>query len=157
MVKFRKAFALIHYALIIAIVTLGLVTMRTYLRRGIQAKIKDLTDHIISDRQLATLSDSDTEISTKNTQSTTNLIERKGAGGAGSLSIISTSATNFEHEVENLDTIDYGKGVTSVSTPSGIYSGYGDNQPSGGGPSAGSGSGRGSGGGALFYGSQGSE
>lgn len=123
--KSRKAFALFHYAIVITIVALGLATMHTYLRRSIQAKVKDLTDHIISERQLASLNDPDSETSTKNIQSTNNLEKREGAGGIGSLNIRSAYTIDVEHEVENLETIDYGKGVAGVrKSPSANFSAY---------------------------------
>jgi len=40
--RFRKAEALFHYTILITVVALGLATMHTYLRRGIQAKSEGL-------------------------------------------------------------------------------------------------------------------
>ena len=157
MVRFRKAEALFHYAIIITVVALALATMHTYLRRSIQAKVKDLTDHIICERQLASLSDPVTEKSTKDINSTYNLQKREGVGGMSNLSITNAYTVQMSHEGESLETIDYGRGVASVATPTGVYSGYDDNPESGdsnddSGPSE-----RGSGGGAMFYGNEGSE
>jgi len=103
--KFRKAEALFQYAIMITVVALGLATMHTYLRRSIQAKVKDLTDHVISDRQLASLSDSTTEKSTRDINSKYDLEKSEGAGGMGEVNTLSSYTVVMEHEVENLDTI----------------------------------------------------
>ena len=156
--RFRKAEALFHYAIIITVVALALATMHTYLRRGIQAKVKDLTDHIICERQLASLSDPVTEKSTRDINSTYNLQKDDGAGGMSNLNATSVYTVQMEYEAENLDTVDYGRGVSSVATPIGTYSGYSDNpRPDSGGDSDSGPSGRDSAGGAMFYGNEGSE
>ena len=158
MVRFRKAEALLHYAIIIAVVASALAAMNVYLRRGIQAKVKDLTDHIICDRQLASLSDPVTEKSTKDINSTYNLQKNEGAGGMSNLSITNAYTVQMSHEGESLDTVDYGRGVASVATPVGVYSGYDDNPEPGSTDDSDFGpGGRGSGGGAMFYGDEGSE
>jgi len=128
MVRFRKAEALFHYAIIITVVALALATMHTYLRRGIQAKVKDLTDHIICDRQLASLSDPVTEKSTKDINSTYNLQKDDGAGGMSSFNATSAYTVQMEYEAENLDTVDYGRGVSGVRNPLATYSNYSDSQ-----------------------------
>ena len=158
MVRFRKAEALLHYAIMITVVASALAAMHVYLRRGIQAKVKDLTDHIICERQLASLSDPVTEKSTKDINSTYNLQKDEGAGGMSNLSITNAYTIQMSHEGESLETIDYGRGVASVATPTGVYSGHdGDPSPSSDSDSDSGPSGRGSGGGAMFYGNEGSE
>ncbi len=111
MVRCRKAQALFHYVIVISIVALALATMHTYLRRGIQAKVKNLTDHIISEKQLASLNDPDTEASTRDINSTHSLGRVEAAGGASSLKIGSAYTVSMEHEVENLEQVDYGTAV----------------------------------------------
>ena len=53
MVFSRKGQNLMDLALIIGVVGLLMVGMETYLRRQMQGKIKDLTDHFISEDQSA--------------------------------------------------------------------------------------------------------
>ncbi len=115
--KYRKAEALFQYAIMITVVALGLVTMHTYLRRSIQAKVKDLTDHVISDRQLASLNDPVTEASTRDVNSTYNLQRVEGLGGMSSSNTASTFTVQMEHEVENLEAINYGQTVSSIIDP----------------------------------------
>ncbi len=43
----RKAQSLLEYALVLGIVASAIVLMQVYLRRGVQAKIKDMTDALL--------------------------------------------------------------------------------------------------------------
>ena len=126
--RFRKAEALFHYALLITVVALGLATMHNYLRRSIQAKVKDLTDHVISDRQLASLSDPTTEKSTREINSTYELEMVEGVGGMGKLNTLSSYTVEMKHEAESLEEIDYGQVVPSVINPAATYVSYSDDQ-----------------------------
>ncbi|MCK4912882.1 MAG: hypothetical protein KAS05_04070 [Candidatus Omnitrophica bacterium] len=132
MVRFRKAEALFQYAILITVVALGLVTMHTYLRRSIQAKVKNLTDHIISSKQLASLSDPITEESTVNVNFTYGLEKIEGAGGMSRVSTRSSYAQEVEHEGESLDQIDYGRAVpTGVENPEATYASEDGNEVAG--------------------------
>lgn len=117
----KKAEALLQYAIMITIVALGLATMHTYLRRSIQAKVKDLTDNIISERQLASLNDFVTEKSTKDINSTYSLQRDEGIGGMSSLNTTSAYTVRIEHEVENLEKVDYGQVVPDIVNPAATY------------------------------------
>lgn len=122
--KFRKAEALFQYAIIITVVALALATMHIYLRRGIQAKVKNLTDNIICERQLASLNDPISEKSTRDINSTYNSQKTEGAGGMSSYSTTSGYTVLMEHEVENLETINYGKDVPNIINPEATYADY---------------------------------
>jgi len=124
MIRFRKSEALFHYAILIVLVALALATMHTYLRRSIQAKVKDLADHVIYDRQLASLNDPATEKSTRDINSTYNSQKTEGAGGMSSYSTTSDYTVLMEHEVENLETINYGKDVPNIINPEATYADY---------------------------------
>jgi len=114
MVRYRKAEALFHYAIIITMVALALAVMHTYLRRSIQAKVKDLTDHIICERQLASLNDPVTEKSTRDINSTASLQKVESTGGISSLNTTSAYTLRMKHEVENLEKIDYGQAGAGI-------------------------------------------
>ena len=118
--KYRKAEALAHYAIMITIVVLALVAMQTYLRRSIQAKVKDLTDNIICEKQLASLYDL-TEKSTKDSNSTYSLQKVEGTGGISSLNTTSAYTVQMEHEVKDPVKIDF----DSPSPSSGTNYGFG--------------------------------
>jgi len=49
----RKGQNFLDYAMIIGVVAFSLFSMTTYLRRSMQAKVKDLTDAYIADKQLS--------------------------------------------------------------------------------------------------------
>lgn len=66
--------SLINYALIFAIVTAALVGMTTYIKRGVQGKVRDMTDFFISDEQLVELDPT----SSLTESSSTEDISRKG-------------------------------------------------------------------------------
>lgn len=125
MVKYRRAEALFHYTIVVTIVALSLVAMSTYLRRGIQAKVKSLADSLISDKQLASLNDPETEKSTREISSNSNLSTNESFGGASSSSRSTVSIVNIEHEVENLEIVDYGEKVPYISNPDDTYMSYG--------------------------------
>ena len=125
MVRLRKAEALFQYAIIITVVALGLATMHIYLRRSIQAKVKDLTDKVIYDKQLASLNDPVSEKSTRDISSTYNLQKVESTGGVVSLSTESAYTVQMEHEVESVEKIDYGQTVLGVDDSLGDYIGYG--------------------------------
>jgi len=127
--KYRKAQALFHYVIVISIVALAVVTMHTYLRRTIQAKVKDLTDHIISEKQLASLSDPDTETSTRDINSTYSLERVESIGGASSLNIASTYTAQTEHEVESSLKVDYGQTAAQIEDSLSVYVGYPGEDP----------------------------
>ena len=128
MVRFKKAEALLQYAILISVVALGLATMHTYLRRSIQAKVKDLADHVISGRQLASLGDPTTEKSTRNINSKYNLEQAEGVGGMSSLKTLSSYTVEMKHEAENLEEIDYGQTVPNIINPADVYLSYADDE-----------------------------
>jgi len=147
MARYRKAQALFHYAIMITIVAFALATMHTYLRRSIQAKVKDLTDNIISDNQLASLNDPVTEASTSDANSTYSSQRVEGLGGMSSSNTTSTFTTQMEHEVESLDKINYGQAVPAgIDNPEATYASDGGGEIAGEAPES-TGDGRVSGGG----------
>ena len=47
MLRLKKAMAVVQYSILIGIVAIALTTMNMYMRRSIQAKVKDLSDALI--------------------------------------------------------------------------------------------------------------
>ncbi len=117
MLKLKRAMALPEYVILIILVVLALATMNTYLRRTIQARVKDLTDAVISDKQLASLNDPETEKSDKTVSSNKNTQRSEGQGGISGLNITEFSTVDLTHEVESLDQINYGQGVPDPGRP----------------------------------------
>ncbi|MDO8489128.1 MAG: hypothetical protein Q7S42_03345 [Candidatus Omnitrophota bacterium] len=50
-IEFSRGQSLVDLAIIIGVVGLVFIGMQTYIKRGIQGKVKDLTDYIVSDQQ----------------------------------------------------------------------------------------------------------
>ncbi len=48
-----KASSLTEYAIVLGIILTVLITMGTYIKRGTQGKIKDMTDYFISNEQVS--------------------------------------------------------------------------------------------------------
>jgi len=69
----------VDLALIIGVVGLVFIGMQIYIKRGIQGKVKDLTDYIVSNRQ-ATDKDAVDRNSTLTSSSTMTSEEFKGGG-----------------------------------------------------------------------------
>ena len=126
MVKRRKATALLQYSILITIVALVMATMNVYLKRSIQAKVKTLTDVIICDRQLGSLNDVNTEKSDKTTISEYSLTQNEFQGGGVSTDISSVFSVGMNHQVENLDKVDYGRNVVDLENPAVGYVLYSD-------------------------------
>jgi len=64
--------SVIEIALLIGIIGLVVIGMEAYLRRGMQGKVKSLTDYIISDQQAPDEDAADTESSTSLKSTMTN-------------------------------------------------------------------------------------
>lgn len=76
---FYRGQSFVDLALIIGVVGLVFIGMQIYIRRGIQGKVKDLTDYIVSDRQ-APDKDAQDRNSTVTSSSTMTSEEFKGGG-----------------------------------------------------------------------------
>lgn len=122
MLRFKKATAMVQYSLMISIVALALTTMSMYLRRSVQAKVKDLTDGFICNRQLGSLNDPATENMSREVVSSFDRVEREGRGGAKSINSRSNTRIELVYSVEDLLRADYGKTVLDVVNPESGYS-----------------------------------
>lgn len=84
-ISFRRGQNLIELALLIGLVGLVVIGMEVYIKRGVQGKVKDLTDYIIFDWQSADRPD---EVSAgRNTTISldSNMTTRESVGGGRSL------------------------------------------------------------------------
>ncbi len=101
--SFGKGQSLTEVALIIGVIGLALVGMQTYIARGVQGKLKGLTDHMIGTEQSAYQQDvSGYEVNTSDSvtsqDSTTVFRQQRGGGKStvGTEIIISTSKSESE-------------------------------------------------------------
>lgn len=92
-VIFRKGQNLVDLALIIGVVGLVFIGMEAYIRRGVQSKVKDLTDYIVSKKQL---SDGITRNSTLTVDSA--LTAKESIGGKRSFIGNETSTYTYSQE-----------------------------------------------------------
>lgn len=69
---------LAEVVIIFTVISLALVAMQPYVKRGIQGKVKDLTDWIIDSKQLASTSDSESSNSSTNTTNVTTIETKTG-------------------------------------------------------------------------------
>ncbi len=128
MSRYRKATALLQYSIVIAIVALAMATMNIYLKRTLQAKIKTMTDVMISNRQLGSLNDPTTEKYTKTTTSDYQLTQNNLEGGSVEKDIFSSFLVEMDHEVESVEKVDYGRDVLALENPAVGYVLYSDTQ-----------------------------
>jgi hypothetical protein len=101
--KNRAANAILEYALTLTIVSLVFAGMHVYLKRGMQAKLKGMTDYFISDEQLVEL---DPTTSSQNRQTDTYAGRRRFKGGGTRRETFSTENIVQEGEVITEDEID---------------------------------------------------
>lgn len=101
--SFKKGQNLTEVALIIGVIGLALVGMQTYITRGVQGKLKGLTDHMIGTEQSAYQQDvSGYEVnisdSVTSQDSTTVLRQQRGGGKSTVGTEIIFSASTSESE-----------------------------------------------------------
>lgn len=88
----RRASALVQYSLVLGVVSLALVAMNTYIKRGLQGKVKDLTDTHISAEQVGDSAGSKATGSSKSeTQADSSVASERSLGGATHLENKETS------------------------------------------------------------------
>jgi len=95
--KNQAAASLIEYAIILGVVSAVLMGMSTYVKRGFQGRLKEMTDYFISDKQVAEVNPTaTTSSSTDRTQGATGTTEAFIGGGtsASLLEEASISATS---------------------------------------------------------------
>jgi len=97
MILSRRGQNLIDLALLIGVVGLVLVGMDAYIKRGVQGKIKDVTDYIVSDQQA---SEKDSAHRVTNLRSNSKMTTREFNKGARSLYGDEYSSTSYNQHSE---------------------------------------------------------
>lgn len=103
----RGAFTLVEYAIILSIVSLALMTMNIYIKRGLQGKVKDLADAFISSGkpdQVGNLDPNVTTTSKSNVASESTTREETLEGGGKRLIYTDTKPTTINYEAMTIDT-----------------------------------------------------
>ncbi|MDD5059841.1 MAG: hypothetical protein PHY35_01810 [Candidatus Omnitrophica bacterium] len=89
----RKGQNLVDLALLIGIVGLVIIGMETYIRRGLQGKLRDATDAIISKGQAASADEPDSK--TGHTRTHAEFDYEEGAGGRKIISGTSNTTSDY--------------------------------------------------------------
>lgn len=130
----KKASALMEFAIVLGLVSAVLVTMNIYMKRGLQGKVKDITDYFISAGQSAQEDQIDPEVETTSVvkaNPVSTLVDKTNIGGGKELTFSETNLISVEST-----TIDTGNSPTNpdlVSTDEGIENPPEDNRDDGGG------------------------
>lgn len=116
----KAADSLTEYALILGIVSLALVGMNTYIKRGVQGRIKDMADNFISRRQVVETDPTTVSGSysyTPDDVPTTNTVTREIlSGGAIKTGIIDNAKTIITRDtITQADPLSRGQGSAAVS------------------------------------------
>ncbi|MFH1077574.1 MAG: hypothetical protein V1753_12240 [Pseudomonadota bacterium] len=75
-----KGQSLLEVAILMGVVTLAILVMQTYIKRGVQGKTKDLTDIIIGTQQRAYVAESQTSKTTSTVSAETTISTESGGG-----------------------------------------------------------------------------
>jgi len=119
--KNKIASALVEYGLMLAIVALALTTMNIYFKRGLQGKVKDMTDFFITGGRAVQQEDSDPSYITSNStsastiDSTTQELFEVGGRAKNILTATSNVAAQGKTVVSNQPNSNPGSFVPSTS------------------------------------------
>lgn len=114
MITDRKALAPLQYLLLVSIVGLALTGMNVYLRRGIQARVRDLADAFIGDAQLESLNDMKSEVTNKVLTSDLNIVKVENIGGSINITTSTSADIVYDSVSEDLDNVIYGASSRSL-------------------------------------------
>ncbi|MFA6358482.1 MAG: hypothetical protein WCY09_07495 [Candidatus Omnitrophota bacterium] len=78
--KLSKGQSLVQIAILLGLVSMALIVMQTYVKRGIQGKVKDLTDYILPYGQRAYVAESETSTNLSTSLGTTGVSIKSGGG-----------------------------------------------------------------------------
>lgn len=82
----RRGNTIIEYAIIIGLIVAALTAMNTFMKRGLQGKIKDMTDYYISNQQVEEMDPTIVERTTQKDTLTNSTVDSTGLVGGGVLS-----------------------------------------------------------------------
>ena len=113
--KNRTATILTDYLILLGVVALALVAMQTYLKRGVQGRVKEMTDYFIGGKQVSIVDPTVHSISESNSKvdsySSAELLEAGRTRNAG-LDIVNVEASSRsvaqESEIKNPDYLSDG-------------------------------------------------
>ena len=99
MKKNKQASTFIEYAILLGVLIAVVMAMNTYIKRGLQGSLKDVTDTLISNRQVAEIYNS---ASVSNSTDVSTVITGMSTGGKTSTAILDNrqihATSNFTDE-----------------------------------------------------------
>lgn len=96
----KRASIFMEYAILLGVVSAVLVGMNTYIKRGTQARLKDMTDYFISSEQVSELNPTDSEA---NTIASANMDEKGYIGGGTRLALLERKNIDSRSRIEDLE------------------------------------------------------
>ncbi len=98
----KKASSLLEYSIILGVVSLVLITMNLYIKRGVQGKVKDMTDYFIGREQIVEINPTATTNS-RNTSVANSTVNSNVLVGGGRR-ITTTETANINASSRVIDT-----------------------------------------------------
>ncbi len=101
----KKASALMEFAIVLGIVSAVLVTMNIYMKRGLQGKVKDMTDYFISGGQSAQEDRVDSEVETisqSNVHSGSTLTDKSYLGGGKKMTLSENTSISADSTTKDM-------------------------------------------------------
>lgn len=104
----RRGNTIIEYAIIIGLIVAALTAMNTFMKRGLQGKIKDMTDYYISNQQVEEMDPTIVErISQKDTLSNSTADTTGLIGGAVASSFTKTDDMDYSSKATIDDNLPF--------------------------------------------------
>lgn len=101
----KKASALMEFAIVLGIVSAVIVTMNIYMKRGLQGKVKDMTDYFISGGQPAQENQVDSEVETtsqSNVSSGSTLTDKSYIGGGKKMTLSENTSISADSTTKDV-------------------------------------------------------
>lgn len=101
--KKQAAASFLEYAIILGVVSVVLIGMNTYIKRGIQGRLKEMTDYFISDQQVVEVNPTATTNSSVDRLADATVNGKTLIGGGTSSYLLETTDISATIRVEDKD------------------------------------------------------
>lgn len=90
----KRAISVMEYALVFGMVSIALIAMNIYIKRGVQSRARDLTVYFLGSEQVAELNPTGETATDANVTSTSNSTASYYKGGSAEISINDVTTAN---------------------------------------------------------------
>ena len=97
----KSAGSFIEYTIILGLVSMVLIAMNTYIKRGVQARLKDMTDYFISNEQLVEANPTAVTTSSTNRLTNSTANDQTFIGGGTKVQVLERASINAISKVED--------------------------------------------------------